>query len=242
MRPPYGSVHVGAGGVRRGEHRQDRGDADAARDEQVAVRGRSGKWLRGPRTRTRDAGPRPRRARTPNRRGRPARAAPRSASRPGPPESPHSEYCRTRPGPSTRSMCAPGSQAGSVAAGGSAQVERDHAVGHGGTARHDQVEFGLRAHHGAPDAPVSRPAGWPGGVAAGWPSSHSHISTGSSALALGAAVADAAQQVGARHPVDPVDRGRRRAAGGPVTAALPTVPARPAGPGCAGRPARRCRC
>jgi hypothetical protein len=37
--PTVGQRPRAAGGVRRGQHGQDRGDADAARDEQVAVRG-----------------------------------------------------------------------------------------------------------------------------------------------------------------------------------------------------------
>ena len=98
--------------------------------------------------------------------------------------------------------------------GGVPQVERDHAVSHGGTARHDQVEFGLRAHHGAPDAePVSRPTGWARWGWAGWASSHCQMTAGSAA----SPVAPQWQVPRSRSvpgiQFDPVDRGHGTGAG-----------------------------
>ena len=118
---------VGAGRLGGGDHRQDRGDADAAGDEQVAGRAAAaGSGCAGPRTWT----VAPRRA---------ARARSAEPPRPvglaqdgDPPGRPVGRVAAQRvlpdqvAGPARRSMCAPGAQAGSAAPAGSRR-SRTHA-------------------------------------------------------------------------------------------------------------------
>ena len=109
---------VGARGLRLLDHRDERRDADAAGDELVARRGDQGEVVARPPDPHRRALELAR-ARTRTRRGSRGRAARRPATRARSAALPHSEYWRVSWSERTRSMCAPGVQAGSVPPSGS---------------------------------------------------------------------------------------------------------------------------
>ncbi len=159
-------------GVRRGQHGQDRGDANAAGDEQVAVCGLQLEvvaWPAGPDQGAFD-----------NRVVNVRRSAPaaRLTEHPDPPAGPVGGIAAQR---EVAGQAAPQEQvdvrarrpAGQRRPGRVAQVERDDAVGHGGPARDDQAKFGLGVRHDVA-GPGSPDPGW-----AGWASSHCHIDSGS---------------------------------------------------------------
>ena len=256
QQPPSGARRLGGG-----DHRQDRRDADAAGDEQVARRrARAGMVARAahraPASPSSELLVDVRRAAA----ARPAHAARRSAR----PAVGRVAAQRVLPdeavGQARRSMCAPGSQAGSVRAVRTAQgqarprrrrpsVRVDERVRPRRTCcamapwSDDAVPVRMRADRCrvAGGGGTRRVARRPRVVGMGeQPLPHLDRVLGA---VLGAAVADARQRVGARAASA---RGRpvagRRGRAGHRAAASAGASSPPAGPGCGGPPGRRCRC